>query len=402
MQSERIHHAAADVVHRHHRNKRAGGAQQRQQCRLLIKHVGNQRRKNEHTRHRAAPDQQRRREHTSGQTGEGLALRLHARQLRRRRHAQAAHDKRRKHQHRLEHAVKYAEACHRLFRRKSKEPKPRRNERRIHRLHQRGNKPHTHQRQGKRKQLSENGASRSLSPPKQRPQADGQNQQKARRFSGKSRRRGNRGNQCQRHAAQAINQPDAEYRPNHLLKQLSGGRRNWLSDAIGIAVQHAGHTEDWDARQVQQQGRHRPHIAQPCAKGFSPPESEQRKHQADGKRKRRRTPQGSHPPAFTLLRAHASDSRRKTGNDRRNEQHLCALRQLANPHRLRAQLARKPDSKQKAQRPHHKMRATEEYRLFDQRTHVFITRGRYALSEWIRPGDEEGTRGYVGLPPEPA
>lgn len=62
----------------------AGGAQQRQQCRLLIKHVGNQRRKNEYARHRAAPDQQRRREHTSGQIGQGLAFRLHARQLRRR------------------------------------------------------------------------------------------------------------------------------------------------------------------------------------------------------------------------------------------------------------------------------------------------------------------------------
>ena len=354
------------MVHRHHRHKRTGGTQQRQKRRLLIKYVGNQRRKNEYARHRAAPDQQRRREHTSGQTGKGLALRLHARQLRRRRHAQAAHDKRRKHQHRLEHAVKYAEACHRLFRRKSEEPKPRRDERRIHRLHQRGNKPHTRQRQGERKQLFENGLSLSLSPPEQRPQTKAQNQQKARRFSGKSRRGRNRGNQRQRHAAQAIDQPDAEQRPNHLLKQFSGGRRNRLSDAIGIAVQHAGHAEDWDARQIQQQRRHRPNIAQPCAERFSPQKSKQCKHQADGKRKRRRAPQGAHPSALALLRAHAGDSHRQTGNDRRNEQHLCALRQFANPHRLCAQLTRKPDPKQKAQRPHHKMRTAEEYRLFDQ------------------------------------
>ena len=138
------------------RNETARAAQQRQERCLAKKDVRNQRGGQPYADRRRRADPERGAEHAGGERAERPPIRLPPGQFGRGGHAQAARDERGHKQNGLEHAVEHAEAGHRLRGGKAEEPQARGDERRVHRLHQRGDEAHARQRQGEGEQLAKN------------------------------------------------------------------------------------------------------------------------------------------------------------------------------------------------------------------------------------------------------
>lgn len=297
----------------------------------------------QHADRRRRADPERGAEHAGGERAERPPIRLPPGQFGRGGHAQAARDERGHKQNGLEHAVKHAEAGHRLRGGKAEQPQARGDERRVHRLHQRGDEAHARQRQGEGKQLAKNRPSSARALGKEHePRAEQQHQNQSGGFARE--RRGGRNCRAEgrRPAAQAVNQPNAQQRADKLLKQLAEGGRNRAADAVIIAVQHAGRAENRDTGQEAQQRGQRFDIAQPQAQRLTQEKRQRGEGQTDGQRQQQRAAHDARPLFALRLGAQARNGGGQTRDDRRDEQHLRALRQLDKPHRLRAQFTGEP------------------------------------------------------------
>ena len=290
--------------------------------------------------------------------------------------------------------MEHAEAGHRFRSGKAEQLKPRRNERRIDRLHQRRDEAHARQRQGKSEQLTEDRLSRAFALGEEHePSAEHEHQDESGGFARKSCDSRNGRAKERWPAAQTVDQPDAQQRADNLFEQFADGGRNGLADAVIIPVQHAGCAENRDARQKTQQCGQGLNVAEPQAQRLAEEKCQCGNQQADGQRKQQRTAHDANPARAFRFGAHARDGDGQARDDGRDEQHLRALRQFDKAHCLCAQLAGEPQPQQEADRTNREMRRAQKERFLNQR---FTAHDHHPWSIC------DGRKGYaLGLCPKP-